>query len=89
MTRNDHEDENLAATHLVASLCVVGPKAWLITEENTSTLSIISGRDESIFKANVGWVLVDDLSTYPRFKIIPRHTFNDAHPELKVEKYSR
>lgn len=65
------------------------PKAWLITEEITHTLSIISGRDESIFKANIGWVLVDDLNSYPRFKILPRHTFNDAYPELKGDTTSR
>jgi len=61
-------------------------RAWIIAEDNIDMLMIITGKTErKLFTANLGWVVVDDLRSYPRFKILPRHTFNDAYPELNKQ----
>lgn len=60
-------------------------RAWEIKKDNVVMLSHITGKPESIFENNIGWVVVDDLRTYPRFKILPRHTFNADYPELVKE----
>lgn len=57
-------------------------KATLVTEANANLLSIISGIEERAFKANKGWVLVEDWNQRKRFVLIPRASFKAAYPKV-------
>jgi hypothetical protein len=63
-------------------------RAWIIEEDNIDILMHITGKTlRAMFSENLGWVVVDDVRTYPRFKLLPRHTFNDAYPKLNKQLF--
>lgn len=60
-------------------------QAWKVTEKNTKMMSIISGVVEQAFKANIGWILVEDWTAHPnRFLIMPERIFKKRYPVLEL-----
>lgn len=59
-------------------------KAWKVTEFNGDILALISGVSDSVFEANIGWVLVEDWSEHPRFLLMPERIFKDYYPKLEL-----